>query len=252
MPTLSTISLSLLWALTGPAFAGDNSPSPMAGSYSCSSVVCDCSIFSGDCIDMIKESVCILPSGVPTKDLEDRLQDGWLLSDYLTCDSTTGTCSCPRAPDRLRLIERDHAESVGAGDVLAPGTANFDEADALFGQRIAFVTVHPDALTEERDRVVDHREEGQTRDHRHNSDENRRDHRSPDAQTRRNETVPARRAILTAPSELVLDTVHSSGLTFSWWDSSTVEQGVYVERGIPTEARGGINYHWKQVFAVEE
>ncbi len=35
-------------------------------------------------------------------------------------------------------------------------------------------------------------------------------------------------------------------------DNATMEYGVSVERGTPTEARGGINYHWKHVFNVEE
>jgi hypothetical protein len=57
---------------------------------------------------------------------------------------------------------------------------------------------------------------------------------------------------LVAPSNLTISEVSNHALRLNWLDNATVEYGVWVERGNPVEARGGINYQWKPVFKVEE
>ncbi len=101
-----------------------------------------------------------------------------------------------------------------------------------------------------RNEVVDHRNRSKTVDHR---EANIRDHRKRKSNTpRRNETVTSRRGRFPAPSDVTLSGVHRRSLSLHWMDNATVEYGVSVERCTPTEVRGGINYHWKHVFNVEE
>lgn len=79
------------------------------------------------------------------------------------------------------------------------------------------------------------------------------DHRTTStAPPRRNETVPARRGVLPAPSDVTVSEVARTSLRLNWMDNSTAEYGIAVDRGVPVGDRGGINYHWKHVFNVEE
>jgi hypothetical protein len=68
----------------------------------------------------------------------------------------------------------------------------------------------------------------------------------------RNEIVTSQRGTMTAPSHLSLLDVQRTSLTLQWHDNTRWEYGVAVERGTPTSERGGTNYHWRQVFNVEE
>jgi hypothetical protein len=79
------------------------------------------------------------------------------------------------------------------------------------------------------------------------------DHRTQNTGApRRNETVPARRGVMPAPSDATISEVGRTSLRLNWMDNATVEYGVAVDRGIPVEDRGGINYQWKHAFNVEE
>lgn len=79
------------------------------------------------------------------------------------------------------------------------------------------------------------------------------DHREPNTETpRRNEPVPANRGTLPPPSEVTISEVGRTSLRLDWMDNATMEYGVSVERGMPVEDRGGINYHWMRAFNVEE
>jgi len=69
---------------------------------------------------------------------------------------------------------------------------------------------------------------------------------------RRNEVVQARRGRFAAPSDLQIGEIQSTSLSFFWMDNTAFEQGVSVERGMPTVERGGLNYNWQHVFNVEE
>lgn len=66
------------------------------------------------------------------------------------------------------------------------------------------------------------------------------------------EAVPARKGVLPAPSELTLSEVGRTSLRLTWTDNSTVEHGVAVDRGMPVEDRGGMNYRWRHAFNAEE
>ena len=87
---------------------------------------------------------------------------------------------------------------------------------------------------DERDTIVDHRRG-----------------RSAPSQ-RQNETVPSRRAALSAPSGLALGFDGPTSLIVYWQDNATFEEGVHVERSIPVSARGGIQHDWVRIFSSEE
>jgi len=73
-----------------------------------------------------------------------------------------------------------------------------------------------------------------------------------DDESRRNEVVRARRGRFAAPSDLQIGEIQSTSLSFFWMDNTAFEQGVSLERGMPTVERGGINYNWQHVINLEE
>jgi hypothetical protein len=129
--------------------------------------------------------------------------------------------------------------SDGSGDTLS-----FDEADALFG-------ANPPAAGEGQSEIV--APNNRSEDRRSETVRTRRATSADDGENdRRNEIVPARRGGLAAPSDLTVSGLRRTALTLAWHDNARGEFGVSVERGTPTEARGGINFNWQHVFNVEE
>jgi hypothetical protein len=136
---------------------------------------------------------------------------------------------------------------------LPDGTSNtllFDEADALFGANV-------DAASEDQTEIISpnsrRRANNRRTDGQAEADRLRRSAlQAANEEPRQNEVVPARRGSLIAPSGVTLSEVDRTSLTLEWHDNSRWEFGVEVQRGTPTRERGGINYHWRRVFNVEE
>jgi hypothetical protein len=127
------------------------------------------------------------------------------------------------------------------------GTSNtllFDEADALFGAT-------SDSPDEDHNEII--APNNRSNDHQTDAVRMRRAaSAAANEESRRNEVVPARRGTMAAPSDVTLSNVTRTTLTLEWHDNTRWEFGVEVERGTPTRERGGINYHWRRVFNVEE
>ena len=129
----------------------------------------------------------------------------------------TSTVCESKAPSYKALIQSQH-------------TTQFDEADAMFGKRTEVKAAESNngnnsnksntgVVYKKPQKVI-------TRDHR--------------------------RQIIEAPSNVTLYDVTNQGLSISWMDNANNEYGVSIDRGMPIEDRGGINYQWQHVFNVEE
>ncbi len=147
----------------------------------------------------------------------------------------------------------------------------FDEADAIFGKRTEVKGAHPKPQT-----TTKRSANTQGNDHRNaktSNTKNRRrsqgtetdqiiapnnrtqvDHRTKNNIKKKIERGTKGPAItqVKAPTKVTLYDVTNNQLSISWMDNANNEYGVSVERGIPKNDRGGINYNWQHVFNVEE
>jgi len=147
----------------------------------------------------------------------------------------------------------------------------FDEADAVFGKRTEVKGAYPKPQTN-----IKRTKSAQRNDHRKSKTVSKKSHQ--DKKILRNEQIiaPNNRSkvdhrkkssikkkpergtkgpaitIIKAPSSVTLYDVTSNRLSISWMDNANNEYGVSVERGMPQNDRGGINYNWQHVFNVEE
>lgn len=153
-------------------------------------------------------------------------------------------------------------------------TPQFDEADAVFGHRTAVKGAHPKPTTTES--MLKNTNRNNTNDHRKNqsmkkktqggtkgpiidpiiapNNRNSVDHRTNkpvEKEPTRGTKGPTLNPVV-APSQVTLYDVTNNQLNISWMDNSNNEYGVAVERGMPEEDRGGINFNWQHVFNVEE
>ncbi|MEE2526506.1 fibronectin type III domain-containing protein [Hyphobacterium sp. HN65] len=117
-------------------------------------------------------------------------------------------------------------------DALAPVGSEIGDAIGSVEDGLADLLGGSSSDEEERDSIVDHRTG-----------------RTP---PRRNETVPARRGRLPAPSDVSIGADTPTSFEISWQDNARSEHGVQVERGIPVRERGGVNYNWRRIFNSEE
>ncbi|MGJ8662840.1 MAG: hypothetical protein ACSHWU_04270 [Marinicella sp.] len=119
-------------------------------------------------------------------------------------------------------------------------STQFDEADALFGQRTEVKGAHSSATTDtahnssQRPTSVDHRKTEIVKSKPERGTKGPMSHNIP------------------APSKINIYAVTSQQVTISWMDNANNEYGVAVERGKPEKDRGGINFNWQHVFNVEE
>ena len=141
----------------------------------------------------------------------------------------------------------------------------FDEADAMFGKRSTVKTtktVHSNSgLNNEKQKHThksDHRKRGKKSTNNEQiiapNNKNTVVHRKNSGikKTPKRGTKGPAMTKVNAPTQVTLYDVTSNSLRISWMDNANNEYGVSVERGIPQEDRGGINYGWQHVFNVEE
>ncbi len=284
-----------LFAGAAPGFAAQNtSTSPSgASNYSCDSDsgTCHCdgaSLGGSDCRDMLNGDQCQANDrvGTPWTGESDARGGGFAWFDYLTCNQTTGQCTCSMVSVRT----------------TPGGTSNFDEADATFGRQTAVATETETEATvflEVFERPVTPLEDEQLLDsglHGADTESRRRSgleevpdgtsntlvmtemvmmNSESEAEERPNEVVSARRGTprrdhrpetatdpsenapehpgLEAPSHLRAWDIATTTLELRWQDNSTREFGVEVWRVDPIAARRDPdNHNWAFIGLFEE
>jgi|GEM_PF-3591462 len=149
---------------------------------------------------------------------------------------TTTVCESKPASGRALIDSQDRSQ--------------FDEADALFGQRTEVKRDESNPSTPT--------STGHTQIQQINPEKRRLiktvDHRKKRVIKNRPERGTKAPVIsrMKAPTDVTLYDVTDNKLTISWMDHANNEYGVSVERGKPMEDRGGINFNWQHVFNVEE
>ena len=204
----------------------------------------------------VKPKACDGVSQQCTKDIRtDKTIDGQAYSCY-ECKQTVCKAggSGPIAGTETTTVWESKAPAYRSL-IQAQQPLQFDEADAIFGKRTEVIDAHPKPQSNklQRHNSVDHRKPKLDQIIAPNN-KNKADHskkegitKKPKRGTKRPKTAPVE-----APSQVTLYDVTSSQLSISWMDNANNEYGVSVERGMPQDDRGGINYNWQHVFNVEE
>ncbi len=140
-------------------------------------------------------------------------------------------------------------------------TPQFDEADAVFGKRTEVRDAHPRPSTNDhrKTKTVKNKSERSTKSQIIDqiiapNNKNTVDRRTNNHVTKKPERGTKGPVLnqINSPSQVTLYDVTNNQLSISWMDNSNNEYGVSVERGMPEEDRGGINFNWQHVFNVEE